>query len=455
MNKVKKTIPKNLKDGIPLKVRPGHTIRLEVTDEPLTVHTGLSLFYAMAEALEVPRILDERVHVKERERGYPESEHILALSANAFIGGDYLDDLEALREDIAIQKAIGRKEIPDPTTAGDFCRRFTLGHILQMNQAFAEIQAHVYQRRKAITAWTIDADAKVHEVYGAKKEGAEKSYNGIYSLQPMYAFVHETEEMLHSELRTGNTHPGAKAVAFLRRMSRKIPVNIREIYLRSDSAFYNKEVVEFCEENGWQFRITADQTGPLMRRVEDLTDSAWKPDPADPSLGYAEVEYQPVNWPKAFRFLVRREKREKRAQAVLFAPLAYSYCVVVTNRAGEVQSLMEAHDGRGAMERRIGQFTKEFLSHLPLGGFMANWVYLLCAQLAYNLSYWLRDLVLPKSYRKKHIKRIRRCVGLVAAKVTQGGHQVRLKVSVLHRWWRDFVYAWKCVGSLETAAQGG
>jgi len=455
MNRVKKNIPKKLKDGIPLKVRPGHTIRLEVTDEPLTVHTGLSLFYAMAEAVEVPRILDQRVHVKERERGYPESEHILALAANAFIGGDYLDDLEALREDIAIQKAIGRKEIPDPTTAGDFCRRFTLGHILQMNQAFAEIQAQVYQRRKEITAWTIDADAKVHEVFGAKKEGAEKSYNGIYSLQPMYAFVHETEEMLHSELRTGNTHPGAKAVAFLRRMRRKIPATIREIYLRSDSAFYNKEVVEFCEEKGWQFSITADQTSPLMCRVEDLADSAWKPDPGDPSLTYAEVWYQPVNWPKAFRFLVRREKKEKRAQEVLFAPLAYSYYVVVTNRAGEAQLLMEAHDGRGAMERRIGQFTNEFLSHLPLGGFMANWVYLLCAQLAYNLSYWLRDLVLPPFYRKKHIKRIRRCVGLVAAKVMHGGHQIRLKVSVLHRWWRDFVYAWKRIGSLGTAAQGG
>ena len=59
MDKVKKSIPKKLKEGIPLKIRSGHTIRLEVTDEPLTVHTGLSLFYAMAEALEVPRILDE------------------------------------------------------------------------------------------------------------------------------------------------------------------------------------------------------------------------------------------------------------------------------------------------------------------------------------------------------------------------------------------------------------
>jgi hypothetical protein len=231
MKQVKKGIPKNLQKGIPLKVRPGHTVRLEVTDEPLTVHTGLSLFYAMSETLEIPRILDEAVKVKEREAGYPESEHILALAANAFMGGDYLDDLEALREDVAIQKAIGRKEILDPTTAGDFCRRFTLGHILQMNRAFAEIQREVYKRRREKTAWTIDVDAKVQEVYGAQKEGATKSYNGIYSLQTMYAFVDETEEMLHSELRSGNTHPGGKAVAYLRRMERKIPPGVPGITL--------------------------------------------------------------------------------------------------------------------------------------------------------------------------------------------------------------------------------
>lgn len=456
MKQVKKGIPKDLQQGIPLKVRPGHTVRLEVTDEPLTVHTGLSLFYAMAEALEVPRILDKRVQVKERESGYSESEHILALAANAFIGGDYLDDLEALREDVAIQKAIGRKDIPDPTTAGDFCRRFTLGHILQMNRAFGEIEAEVYKRRKGIRAWTIDADAKVQEVFGAKKEGAAKSYNGIYSLQPIYGFVHETEELLHSELRKGNTHPGAKAVPFLRRMRRKIPPGVQEIYLRSDSAFYNKGVVDFCEEEGWWFSITADQTGPLMRLIEGLAEAAWKVEAEDSSLAYAEVWYQPVNWAKAFRFLVRREKKEaKGGQGILFGALAYSYYIVVTNREGEVQALMETHDQRGTMESRIGQFTNEFLSHLPLGGFMANWVYLLCAQLAYNLSYWLRDLVLPPFYRKKHIKRIRRCVGLVAAKVTQGGHQIRLKVSVFHRWWRDFVYAWRRIGSWEAVVQSG
>jgi hypothetical protein len=239
-------------------------------------------------------------------------------------------------------------------------------------------------------------------------------------------------------------------------MERKIPRGVPGITLRSDSALYNKAVIAFCEERGWQFSITADQTAPLRREVEGLSGKDWQEDPGDSSLAYAEFRYQPSHWSKAYRFLVRREKKEaKGGQGVLFAPLAYSYYVVVTNREGEIKTLLEFHDRKGAAERRIGQFSNEFLRHLPLGNFMANWVYMLCAQLAYNLSYWLRDLVLPPFYRKKHIKRIRRCVGLVAAKVTHGGHQIRLKISVLHRWWRDFVYAWRRIPALGMVAGSG
>ena len=131
--------------------------------------------------MEIPRILDEYIQVKERERGYPESEYILALAANAFIGGDFADDLEALRKDTVIQRAIGRKDIPDPTTAADFCRRFTLGHILQFNRALAEIHSRVHRLRPKMKAWTIDTDAKAHEVFGAKKERAPGTTMGFTS----------------------------------------------------------------------------------------------------------------------------------------------------------------------------------------------------------------------------------------------------------------------------------
>ncbi len=456
MDKVKTRIPEKLRKGIPLEVRPGHTVRLEVTREPLTTHTGLSLFYAMAESLEIPAILDECVHVKQRERGYPESEHILALSANAFMGGDYLEDLEAFREDVAIRKAIGRRDIPDPTTAGDFCRRFTLGHILQMNRAYAKILGNVYAHRPPVTSWTIDVDAKVHEVYGEKKQGAARSYNGVYSLQSLYAFVHETDELIHAELGSGNTHPGDKGAAFLRRLKRKIPQSVTSFHLRSDSALYNRKVVQFCEDEGWTFSITADQTGPLMGLVYDIPDASWQQDPQDSTISYSEVRHQPVGWRQSYRYLVRREqKRNKTGQAVLFESQVYTYYVVVTNRTEDVREIMEMHDKRGSSEKRIDQFSNEFLFHLPMGAFMANWVYLLCAQLAYNISLWLLHLVLPPSYRKKHIKRIRRSIGLIAAKVTHGGHQFRLKISVLHRWWKDFVRAWETIPTLAAPVPSG
>jgi len=106
--------------------------------------------------------------------------------------------------------------------------------------------------------------------------------------------VSKTEEMLHSELRSGNTQPGAKAIAYFRRMKRKIPQEVQEVYLRSDSAFYNKRVVYYCEGEGWTFCITADQTAPLQQLMENVSGEDWKEDRSHLGLWYGEVKYQPV-----------------------------------------------------------------------------------------------------------------------------------------------------------------
>ncbi len=106
--------------------------------------------------------------------------------------------------------------------------------------------------------WTIDIDAKVHEVYGQKK-----------------------------------------------------------VYLRSDSACYNKEVVEICEKEGWAFSITADQACPLMNMIETLPENAWQRDDEDDTVEYAEVMYQPVGWPKEYRYVIKR-KREKNQDRPAF-----------------------------------------------------------------------------------------------------------------------------------------
>ena len=168
----------------------------------------------------------------------------------------------------------------------------------------------------------MDVDAKVHEVHGQKKEGAAKSYNGIYSLQPLYGFVHETDELIQAELRSGNTHPGAKGVAFLRRMEKKIPKEINSLYLLREFALFNKDVVMFCEKRGWTFSITADQYAPLMRQIEGLSEPDRQPDLEDPEKVYSEVWYQPVKRPRLTVFwFVGRRKRISPANVFCLRPI--------------------------------------------------------------------------------------------------------------------------------------
>lgn len=175
--------------------------------------------------------------------------------------------------------------------------------------------------------------------------------------------------MIHAQLRSGNTHPGSKAIPFLRRLAKKIPPHLQKIYLRSDSAIYDRKTVDFCEAKGWEFSITADQTERLLSAVNSLPEQAWCADPDRPTIEYADLWYQPTRWKKGYRFLVRREpKKEACGQGAFFT--RYSYYVVATNREGEVCALMEAHDARGTSERRVGEFTREFLPHLPMGTLM-------------------------------------------------------------------------------------
>lgn len=146
--------------------------------------------------------------------------------------------------------------------------------------------------------------------------------------------------MIHAGLRSVNTCPGAKGAAFLRRVKRKIPQNVTKIYFRSDSACYNKEVITVSENEGWKFSIPADQTGPLMGKIETLPEDSWQRDKE--GFDYAEMWYQPVGWPKAYRYLVKREReKNKTCQRSFFQSMAYSYSGVVTRRDGDVPGAYE------------------------------------------------------------------------------------------------------------------
>ena len=78
---------------------------------------------------------------------YHESDHVLNLAYNVACGGTRLEDIEGLRHDTAYMNALGADLIPDPTTAGDFCRRFDRGRRGELMEAINAVRPKLWDGR--------------------------------------------------------------------------------------------------------------------------------------------------------------------------------------------------------------------------------------------------------------------------------------------------------------------
>ena len=90
---------------------------------------GLGAFGLLVRQLELAEAINARLRLLKRHVPYFESDHILNLTYNVLAGGRTIDDLELLRNNEIYLDVLGAQRIPDPTTAGDFLRRFKPAHI--------------------------------------------------------------------------------------------------------------------------------------------------------------------------------------------------------------------------------------------------------------------------------------------------------------------------------------
>src|SRR5438552_16483811 len=110
---------------------------------------GLGAMHLLARQLGLIDALDDRLHLLVMHLPYYESDHVLAIAYNALCGGTCLQDLELRRQDEAFLNALGARRIPDPTTAGDFCRRFDAAAIHALLGAFDVTRLKVWAQQPA------------------------------------------------------------------------------------------------------------------------------------------------------------------------------------------------------------------------------------------------------------------------------------------------------------------
>jgi hypothetical protein len=144
---------------------------------------------------------------------YHESDHVLNIAYNLLCGGKTLEDLEQRRQDEVYLDALGAKVIPDPTTAGDFCRRFTEADVEALLAVIDRVRVTVWRQQPAafFAEAILEADGTLAETSGECKEGMGISYDGRWGYHPLVVTLANTGEPLSLVNRSGNrpSHEGA------------------------------------------------------------------------------------------------------------------------------------------------------------------------------------------------------------------------------------------------------
>ena len=89
-----------------------------------TPYGGLAAAHLLAKKVGLDRAIYEHLHLLRFHLPYHESDHCLTHAYNLFVGGTAIEDIENLQESPAVRNLLGAERVPDPSTAGDFLRRF-------------------------------------------------------------------------------------------------------------------------------------------------------------------------------------------------------------------------------------------------------------------------------------------------------------------------------------------
>src|SRR6202043_648986 len=228
-------------DGCRRPVFTASDIRYEIADRTRAVGSGgIGALHALARRVGLIDPIDRRLHLLKFHFPYHESDHVLTFAYNALCDGTCLQDLELRRHDEVFLDALGARRIPDPTTAGDFCRRFDQASINVLQDIFDDVRIGVWQRQPHdfFDLAILDADGTLTETTGNCKQGMDIAYDGTWGYHPLGVSLANTQEVLRLVNRSGNrpSHEGA-ADALDRAMDCCFRAGFRQVLLRGDTDF--------------------------------------------------------------------------------------------------------------------------------------------------------------------------------------------------------------------------
>jgi hypothetical protein len=349
---------------------------------------GIGAIHLLARTIGLIEDIDRDLHLLKRHMPYHESDHVLNIAYNLLAGGKRLEHIEVRRNDEVYLDALGAERIPDPTTAGDFCRRFTEGDVERLMDTINETRLRVWKEQPDdfFDEAFLDADGTLAPSEGWCKQGVDIAYDGTWGYHPLVVSLANTAEPLYLVNRSGNRPSHEQADVYLDRAALCRRAGFRRITFRGDTKFTQTRHLDRWDQGGLRFIFGFDARDNLVGLAERLPDLKYSELERPPRYTIqtvprqarerhterivserqyetlkligeevAEFEYQPVACTKAYRVVVLRKKLVvEKGQLWLFEPDRYFF-YITNDRTTPASEIVFLANDRCDQENLIAQ----------------------------------------------------------------------------------------------------
>jgi hypothetical protein len=356
---------------------------------------------------------------------YHESDHVLTLAYNVLCGGTRLEDIDRLRTDVPLMNGLGTRLLPDPTTAGDFLRRFAEADIVGLMEAINSVRPQLWRGRGKDLLGEVaylDVDGTTVPTTGQLKQGMDINYKGIWGYAPLIVSLANTREVLYLVNRPGNAPSHLDAPAWIDKAIGLVAPHAKRVCLRGDTDFaLTGQFDQWAQQI--DFVLGTDNIAALRTRADALEAPAWqrlhRPAPYENKTGttrsrrhnrkqdvvtergyltlrlnhedVAEFSYQPGKCARPYRVVVVRKNisRMKGETALLDEIRYFFYFTTYSADTHTCAQIVELANDRCDQENIHGQLKSGINAlHAPVGDLHSNWAYMLIATLAWNIKSW-------------------------------------------------------------------